>query len=183
MEFLWAIAALMGVVFLGTLKGILVAIVVSLVALAHQAANPPVHVLARKPGTNVFRPRSKEHPEDETFPGLLLLRLEGRVFFANADRIGERIRPLVAEAKPKVVALDLSGVMDLEYTALRTLTEAEKRHRTRGTLLCLAGLNPEVLRIVQNSELGATLGRERMFFNLEQLVEKFQGPMGAGRQG
>jgi sulfate permease, SulP family len=183
MEFFWAIAALTGVVVLGTLKGILVAIVVSLVALAYQATNPPVHVLGRKPGTNVFRPLSKEHPEDETFPGLLLLRLEGRVFFANADRVGERIRPLVAEAKPKVVTLDLSGVPDLEYTALKMLTEAEKRQRARGTLLCLAGLNPEVLRIVQNSELGETLGRERMFFNLEQVVKKFQSQMGAGRQG
>ena len=82
-EFIWALAALGGVVLLGTFKGILVAIIVSLVALAHQSANPPVHVLGRKPGSNVFRPRSKEHPEDETFPGLLLLRLEGRVFFVQ----------------------------------------------------------------------------------------------------
>ena len=63
----------------------------SLVALAYQVANPPVYVLGRKPGTNVFRPRSEEHPEDETFPGLLMLRPEGRVFFANAERIGEKI--------------------------------------------------------------------------------------------
>ena len=131
-EFFWALVAFAGVVLLGTLKGILVAIVVSLVALAYQAANPPVHVLGRKPGTNVFRPRSKEHPEDETFPGLLLLRLEGRVFFANAERIAEKMRPLVDEAKPKIVALDLSGVFDLEYTALKMLTEAEKRQRERG---------------------------------------------------
>ena len=87
-EFLWALAAFAGVMLFGTLKGILVAIVLSLVALAYQVANPPVHVLGRKPGTNVFRPRSKEHPEDESFPGCLLLRLEGRVFFANAERIG-----------------------------------------------------------------------------------------------
>jgi sulfate permease, SulP family len=180
MEFLWAIAALMGVVFLGTLKGILVAIVVSLVALAYQATIPPVHVLGRKPGTNVFRPLTKEHPEDETFPGLLLLRLEGRVFFANAEHVGEKMRPLVAEAKPKVVGLDLSGVPDLEYTALKMLTEAEKRQRERGAMLWLVGLNPEVLRIVQNSELGETLGRERMFFNLEQVVEKYQRQMDAG---
>ena len=96
-EFTWALTALAGVVLLGTLKGIIVAIVVSLVALASQVADPPVYVLGRKPGTNVFRPRSKEHPEDETFPGLLLLRLEGRVFFANAGEyrtedktVGER---------------------------------------------------------------------------------------------
>ena len=71
-EFIWALAAFAGVVLLGTLKGIIVAIVVSMVMLAHQAADPPVYVLGRKPGTNVFRPRSDEHPEDETFPGLLL---------------------------------------------------------------------------------------------------------------
>ena len=63
------------------------AIIVSLVALAYQVVDPPVHVLGRKPGTNVFRPRSKEHPEDETFAGLLLLRVEGRIFFANAEHI------------------------------------------------------------------------------------------------
>ena len=174
MEFLWALAAFAGVVLLGTLNGILVAIIMSLVGLAYQASNPPVHVLGRKPGTNVFRPRSKEHPEDESFSGLLLLRLEGRVFFANAERIGEKMRPLIAEAKPRVVALDLSGVFDLEYTALKMVIEAEKRQRERGVMLWLVGLNPEVLRVVQNSELGKTLGRERMFFNLERAVETFQ---------
>jgi SulP family sulfate permease len=61
-EFVWALAALAGVVLLGTLQGILVAIIVSLFALAYQMADPPVHVLGRKPGTNVFRPRSEEHP-------------------------------------------------------------------------------------------------------------------------
>ena len=94
-EFVWAIAAFAGVMLVGTLKGILVAIIVSLVALGHQTANPPVYVLGRKPGTNVFRPRSDEHPDDEFFPGLLLLRLEGRLFFVNAERVGDKIRPLI----------------------------------------------------------------------------------------
>jgi len=173
-EFVWALIALAGVVLLGTLKGILVAIIVSLVALAYQVADPPVHVLGRKPGTNVFRPRSKEHPEDETFPGLLLLRTEGRVFFANAARITEKMKPLVAEARPKVVVIDLGGVFDLEYTALKMLTEAEQRHRERDVLLWLVGLNPGVLAMVQRSPLGGILGRERMFFNLEQAVAKYQ---------
>ncbi len=58
-EFTWALIAFTGVVLLGTLKGIIVAIIVSLLALAYQAADPPVYVLGRKPGTNVFRPRSR----------------------------------------------------------------------------------------------------------------------------
>ena len=124
-EFIWAAVAFFGVMLIGTLKGILVAIIVSVVALAQQTANPPVYVLGRKRGTSVFRPRSSEHPEDETFPGLLLLRLEGRVFFLNAGRIAERIGPLIAEAGAKVVVLDLSAVFDLEYSALKMLTEGE----------------------------------------------------------
>ena len=91
-EFIWAASAFFGVMLIGTLKGILVAIIISLFALAHQAANPRIYVLRRKPGTNVFRPHSPEHPQDESFPGLLLLRLEGRLFFLNAERVAEQIR-------------------------------------------------------------------------------------------
>ncbi|HEY7615045.1 MAG TPA: SulP family inorganic anion transporter [Gemmatimonadales bacterium] len=178
-EFIWALVALGGVLLLGTLKGILVAIVVSLVVLAQQVANPPVYVLGRKPGTNVFRPRTKEHPEDETFPGLLLLRVEGRVFFLNARRIGEQIERLVEETKPRVVAVDLSGVFDLEYTALKALVEGEERLRARGISVWLVGLSPGVLTVIQRSTLGETLGRERMHYNLEIAVERYTSPGGA----
>ena len=182
-EFTWAVTALAGVVLLGTLKGIIVAIVLSLVALAAQVADPPVYVLGRKPGTSVFRPSSKEHSEDETFPGLLLLRLEGRIFFANAELIAQKVRLLADEAKPRVVALDFSGVPDLEYTALKALSDGEKRQRELGISLWLVGLNPRVLRVVQRSPLGKTLGRDRMQFNLEIAVAKYQGMNAATANG
>jgi len=173
-EFVWAVVALAGVVLLGTLQGILVAIVVSLVALAYQVANPPVYVLGRKPGTNVFRPQTTENPYDEDFPGLLLLRLEGRIFFANAERVGHKIRLLIETSKPDVVVLHLRSVFDLEYTALKMLMEAEARYREHGVHLWLVGLNPDVLALVQRSPLGPTLGHDRMFFNLEQAVDHYQ---------
>ena len=173
-EFAWAVAAFLGVMLLGTLQGIVVAIVISLLALGHQTANPPVYVLGRKPGTNVFRPRSDEHRDDESFPGLLMLRLEGRVFFVNAERIAEKIRPLLNDARPKVVVVDLSGVFDLEYSALKMLTEAEQRWRETGVMLWLAGLSPDVLAVVRRSPLGDALGAERLLFNLETAVAKYQ---------
>ena len=172
-EFIWALIALAGVVLVGTLKGIIVAIIVSMVALAHQVADPPVYVLGRKRGTNVFRPRSNEHPEDETFPGLLLLRLEGRVFFVNAEHIAEKIRILIEESQPKVVAVHLRGVPDLEYTALKMLIEGEKRQRDRGVKLWLVGMNPRVVDMVQRSPLGPALGQDAMHFNLEIAVSKY----------
>ena len=172
-EFIWALAAFAGVIVLGTLKGIIAAIILSLVALASQVADPPVYVLGRKQGSNVFRPRSDEHPEDEAYPGLLLLRLEGRVFFANAEQIGQKIAQLVNDAHPKVVVLDLSPVFDLEYTALKALSEGEERQRQRGVLTWLVGLNPGVLEMVRRSPLGKRLGREGMQFSLELAIARY----------
>ncbi|MFZ0679376.1 MAG: SulP family inorganic anion transporter [Candidatus Binatus sp.] len=173
-EFTWALAAFAGVVILGTLEGIVAAIAISLLALAYQNADPPVYELRRKPGTNVFRPRSPEHPEDEAFPGLLLLRLEGRVFFANAGLIGQKMNSLLDDAKPRVVAIDLSAVTDLEYTALKMLTAAEERQRKLGVSLWLVGLNPGVMQTVQRSALSHLRELDALQFNLELAVAKYQ---------
>jgi len=173
-EFIWAAVAWVGVMLIGTLQGILVAIIVSLIALARQSTNRPVHVLGRRPGTNVFRPRSAEHPNDESFPGLLLLRLEGRLFFLNSERFGEQFRRLIADAGAKVVVLDFSGVFDLEYSALKALIEGEKRQRDAGLTVWLSGLTPDVHAVIQRSRLGKLLGPERIVSNLEDAVDRFQ---------
>jgi sulfate permease, SulP family len=172
-EFSWAIVAFAGVVAVGTLKGIIVAIIVSLVTLAYQVADPPVYVLRRKPGTNVFRPQSPEHPDDESFPGLLLLRPEGPIFFANAAQIAHKIEPLVRAAQPKVVAVEASGVLDMEYTAVKMFAQLAKRQSQHGVQLWLIGMTPRVLAIIQRSPLGQLLGREGMHFNLEIAVARY----------
>lgn len=172
-EFVWALVAFAGVLVLGTLQGILVAIIVSLLALVMQAYNPPVYALGRKPGTPVFRPLSDEHPEDERWPGLLILRVEGRVFFANAQRVGDLMRPHVDRERPKVVLLDCRAITDLEYTALKMLAEAQERLARTGTELWLAGMNPGVFDMVQRSKLGTALGREHMFLDTQAAVEQY----------
>ena len=173
-EFAWALCALTGVAVLGTLKGILVAVVVSLVALSQQAYNPAVYAMARKRGTQVYRPLSSEHPDDETWAGLLILRMEGRLFFANAQGVVERMRSLIEQARPSIVVLDCSAVMDIEYTAVKMMIEAERKLRDEGIALWLAALNPGVLAVVRRTTLAETLGRERMLFNLETAVERFE---------
>jgi high affinity sulfate transporter 1 len=183
MEFHWALVAVIGVVLLGTLKGVLVAVVVSLVGLMVHGNRYPVHVLGRKPGTNVFRPRSPEHPEDETYPGLLLLRPEGLIYFGNVPRLAQQMRELRLAAAPRVLALDLGAVVNLEFTALKMLIEAEEKLRTDGITLWLVALNPEVLEVIQHSGLGERLGRERMLFTLEQAVERYQKGSNGQPQG
>lgn len=173
-EFYWAVVAFAGVAVLGTLRGILVAVITSLLALAQQAYSPAVYAVGRKRNTDVFRPLSVQQPDDETWPGLLIVRVEGRVFFANAQRIGDKMWPLVEQAKPSVIVIDCSAIIDIEYTALKMLAEAEERLERDGVTLWLAALNPNVFTAVSRSKLGEKLGRERMFFNLQAAVERYQ---------
>ena len=173
MEFRWAAAAFLGVLVFGTLQGIVVAIIVSLINLFSQAANPRVHVIGRKRGADVLRPISKEHPDDETFEGLLILRPEGRLFFVNAQAVADRITALVVQYQPRVLVLDLSRVPDIEYSALQMLVEGEARMAESGTVIWLAGLNPGVMKVVEHAGLAERLGRERMVFNARLAIERY----------
>jgi SulP family sulfate permease len=173
MEFRWALIACAGVLVFGTLKGIVVAIIVSMIGLASQVAHPPVHVIGRKRGADVLRPLSPEHPDDETFDGLLIVRPEGRLFFVNADYVAERVAALVEQHRPRVLVLDFSRVPDLEYSALQRLMEGEARATARGATVWLAGLNPGVLQVVQHAGLDRVLGPERLLPNARVAIERF----------
>jgi SulP family sulfate permease len=172
-EFRWAVTAMLGVITLGTLRGILVAIVLSMVSLLRQANDPAVYTLGRKRGTDVFRPQSSDHPDDETFAGILILRPEGRLYFANAQRVADRIMALVEAHQPSIVLLDLGAVPDIEYTGVKMLAEMEASMRCADRQLVLAALNPDALSAVKRAPLGGLLGRERMFFAVPQAVAAF----------
>jgi sulfate permease, SulP family len=173
MEFRWAVAAALGVLIFGTLQGIVIAMILSLIGLSRQAVDPAVDVIGRKRGTDVLRPLSPEQPTDETFEGLLILRPVGRLFFANAQNVADRISALIALHKPTVLALDLSRVPDIEYSALQALIEGERRATERGIAVWLVGLQPSVLEIARRAGLQERLGRERMLFNANLAIDRF----------
>jgi high affinity sulfate transporter 1 len=173
MEFRWAIVAAIGVLVFGTLQGIVIAIVLSLIGLASQTARPHVYVVGRKRGTDVLRPVSAEHPDDETFEGLLVVRPEGRLFFVNAQNVTEQVSALVSEHSPRVLVLDLSRVPDLEYSALQALDEDETRLTRQGVTVWLAGLNPGVLETVRRSALGERLGQDRLLLSAQIAIDRY----------
>jgi anti-anti-sigma regulatory factor len=82
--------------------------------------------------------------------------------------------PLIQDAVPRVVVLDLSAVPDLEYSVLRALEDMDERLRADGITLWVAALNPDALEIFLRSPIGQAMGRARMLFNLEQAVEQFR---------
>jgi anti-anti-sigma factor len=173
MEFFWAIVALAGVLLFGTLQGIVVAIVVSLLGLASQTTHPPVYLVAQKRFTTILRPVSDRHTDDEIYEGLLIVRPEGSLFFINAHEITRQIGFLVKKHRPQVLVLDMSRVPDIEYSALKMLIEGEKRVTEHGACLWLTSLNPSVLDVVRRSGFAEQLGKQRMLFNASIAMDHY----------
>jgi len=173
MEARWALFACLGVLIWGTLQGIAVAIIISLLSLAAQSVRPRVSVIGRKRGTDILRPNTGQ-PDDETFGELLILRPEGRIFFINAQQTSEKMHDLVDQFSPRVVVLDMSRVFDMEYSALQMLIEGEKTIAKENYTLWLAGLNPDVLAGVRHSGFADHLGKDRLFYNAREAIKHFE---------
>ena len=170
--FVFAVITFLGVILLGTLEGILIAALFSMVTILYATSIPKVYVVGRKAGTNVFRPL-EDHPQDETFPGLLLLRIEGPMYFANVSQAIDQVASLVRQYEPRFIVIDCSAVALFEYTAIRHFRDFDDKLQDTGVELWIADLNPEAFKVVGPSSFGQALGHERMFFNLEQAVEAY----------
>jgi MFS superfamily sulfate permease-like transporter len=168
-ELAWALATVGGVVVAGTLDGILIAVAISVMTLLYQANHPPVYVVAYDREHDAFC-RAGDHEGDETFPGLLMVRTEGRLTFANTDLAAEKMHALVASSDARVLVLECGAIPDIEYTALVQLAEGEQSLQRHGVTLWLAAVNPDLLRTIRRSPLGRALGEDRIFPNLYKAV-------------
>jgi hypothetical protein len=89
------------------------------------------------------------------------------------QQVRQRMRGLIDLHRPRLLVIDGSALIDLEFSALKMPTEAEASLRREGIHLWRAGLNPSVLAMVQRSPLGPTLGPGRLLPNLEVAVERY----------
>lgn len=139
-----ALAAVLAVLALGILNGLLVAIAFSVVMLLRELATPRISVLGELAGTHDFVDTA-EHPDAHPKPGMLILRPEVPLFFANAESIMELARQQVdAHADARVVVLSLEESPDLDSTTLESLEDFVTWLSTRGITLRLARLKDDV---------------------------------------
>ncbi len=148
-DFWIAAAAIIGVLSVGVLAGVVVGVVLSLGWLVYVATRPPMPLLGRQPGTQVFRDLD-ENPADETFPGVAVLRMDGGLFFATAEALEERVREL-AEQGPdgRALVLDLEGVNFIDSQGAAKVTEIHELTQVDGVTLRLARVKPQVLAVLK----------------------------------
>ncbi len=171
-DFWIAAAAILAVLSAGVLAGVVIGVVLSLGWLIYVATRPAIPVLGREPGTQVFRDLI-ENPDDETLPRLVVLRLDGGLFFATAEALEERIRELQDGADPplRTLVLDLEGVNFIDAQGAAKLTEIEELTGAEGISLRLARVKPNVRTVLQVDGLIDRIGSDHIHGNVHRAVE------------
>jgi SulP family sulfate permease len=136
-DFIAALAAMAGVLIFDTLPGLFLGIAISLLLLVYRVSRPHVAVLGRVPGTADQWVDVERHPEDEPVPGIVVLRVEAGLFFANAEHVRATVRSHVAD-DTKAVVLDAETMPFVDVSAARMLEELAEDLRRDGVALVLA---------------------------------------------
>ena len=136
-DFVAAMAALLGVLVFDTLPGLAIGIGVSILLLLYRASRPHVATLGKVPGTDDRWADLARHPGDEQVPGVVVLRPESALFFANADSVRNEIRARVVEGT-RAVVVDAETIPVIDVTAAAMLGELADALRRDGIELVLA---------------------------------------------
>jgi len=170
-DFWIAAAAVVGVLSAGVLAGVVIGMALSLVWLVYVATAPGMPLLGREPGTQVFRDLI-ENPGDETFPGIVVVRLDGGLFFATGDALEERIRALTQGVDAgHAVVLDFEGVDFVDSQGAAKLSEIVEYTESIEVELRLTRVKPEVAGVLAKDGVLDRLGPDRIHGNVHGAVE------------
>ena len=175
-DFWIAIAAIIGTLVFGVLAGVMIGIALSLVWLISVTTRPPMPLLGREPGTEVFR-ELDEHPDDERIPGVVVLRLDGGLFFATSDALEDRIRDVVLSNEGvAAVVLDCGGIDFIDSQGAAKLSEIVELAEHAGIDLRLARVKPEVREVLRRDGVLDRLGAAKIHGNVSHAVQAHTDP-------
>ncbi len=179
-DFWIAMAAIAGTLVFGVLAGVMIGIGLSLLWLISVATRPPMPLLAREPGTQVFR-ELDEHPSDEQFPGVAIVRLDGGLFFATSDALEDRVRE-VALSTPGItgIVLDCEGIDFIDSQGSAKMGEILELTKQADITLRLARVKPAVYEILKRDGFLERIGKDRTHGNVFRAVEAEMGGAAPG---
>ena len=174
LDFWTGLVAMVGVLALGILEGILLAVFLGLLGLLYANKSRTTAVLGKAPGEEVYH-SLEYYPEAETIPGLLIARFDGSLFFANAPDLADEIRfgIEVTEPAPRVVLVDFESVIEVDATALMTIKDLNEELERVGIDLRLARVRAHVLDLMGTMDLEEEIGTEHIYDSVHTGVEAF----------
>ncbi len=180
-EFSVSMVAFAGVLLLGILNGVVVAVVASILLIIRRAAHPHVAFLGRIPGTRIYSDIER-HPDNEAVPGALVFRVEASLLYFNVEHVRaavwQKIRSTTGALKLVICDLSTSPVVDL--AAARMLATLDATLEAMGMRLRLVAAHAAVRDILRAEGLEERVGHLGRRVSVADVIDELQGGTGAG---
>jgi len=175
MELGLALAAYLGVLVLGVLPGVAVGVLLSLIILIFHSSHPSNAILGKMPGEDVYR-NIRRRPEAKTIPGLLIFRLDGNLFFANANECSEQIKSAIAQATTPVrqVLMDGETINLVDTTAGDMLIKLQAELAKSNIRFTMARVRDSVREMLKRQGVEAALGKDSFYDSITRGVQIFE---------
>jgi len=173
-EFVVAIAAFVGVLTSGLLRGVLIGAAISLVQLMRAASRPHVALLGRIPGTRRFSDRER-HQDNELIPNVMIFRPESGLVYFNVDNVVESILSRVRAEMPKLVVLDLSAAPRVDMQSAQTLARMAKEISAEGIQFHAVEPRSSVRDRLRAEGVDAKFGGINRFTTVADVIDSFNG--------
>jgi len=168
-----SLVASAGVILLGVLYGIVVAVVIAILLFFRRSWWPHGAVLGRVDAVAGWHDM-RAYPDAQTIPGVVVYRWEAPLFFANSGSFREQIRRLVREHKPDWIVLQCEAVTDVDVTAAEMLEQLDNELNSEGVHIAFAELRDRLQDLTLRYGLMDTLDREHFYPTLEAALEAVQ---------
>lgn len=170
LDFAAAAVALAGVLLMGVLDGVMVAVLASVVMLLGRSARPHVAFLGRIPGTNRFSDLAR-HPDNESIPGVLAFRIQSSLLYFNTDHILELVRSRAKEqSNLRLAVCDLSNVPFVDVAGARMLRRLHKEFAATNVDFKVVEAHGPVRDLLRAEDAEGELGTITRFTSLAQLL-------------
>ena len=177
-DFHLALAAFLGVAFLGVLPGIAIAVRLSILNVFRRAWRPHQAVLGRVEGMAGYHD-SRFTPTTHHLPGLVIYRFDAPLFFANARTFRDQVRHLArTEPRPQWIVVAAEPITDVDTTAADILEDLDLELNADGISLVFAELKTPVRQKIERYELTETINPDHFFETITEAVEAFREQTG-----
>ena len=175
-DWVFFMAAGLGIVLFGIIQGIVIGVVLSLLLLVARASRTSVRRLGYDPDSRTFHAVARSEGL-ETTPGVLIARIDGPLFFADADRFRTRMQELAREdGSPTGIVIDADAVHLTDTDGADILIQVARELRSHGASLALAHVHPPVLALWRRAGLMDVLGDDAVFDRVRDAVEAVRQP-------
>ncbi len=169
-DWVFFVGAGLGILIFGIMAGILIGVTLSLLMLIARASRTNIRRLYRDPTSGSYHDVSR-HEGLEPTPGIVIARVDGPLFFADADRFRERLHELVREEPaPRWVVVDAEAVHLTDTDGADILIQVEEELRSQGVVLALARVHPPVLALWERAGVIDAIGEGKVFNTVRDAV-------------